>query len=63
MMGKSMHMALGKCFKKEAPNGNDSNIHWDMIFHFGWAKATIYFDKEKVFDKGKWIKKELRFLN
>ncbi len=61
-MGKSMHMALGKCYE-EAPNGNDSNIHWDMIFNFIWANAKIYFDDKPVFAGGRWIDKKLLFLN
>jgi len=61
-MGKSLHMALGKCYD-ECPNGNDSNIHWDLIFKFEDAHAEIYFDGEKVYENGKWIKNELNFLN
>lgn len=61
-MGKSLHMALGKCYE-ECPNGNDSNVHWDLIFNFIWAKAELFFDEEKVFSKGKWIHKNFKFLN
>lgn len=61
-MGKSMHMALGKCYD-ECPNGNDSNIHWDLIFNFKWAKAKVYFDGKLVYDKTKWVGKGLGFLN
>lgn len=61
-MGKSLHMALGKCYK-EAPNGNDSSVHWDLIFRFKEAKATIYFDGMKVFFDGKWRDKRFLFLN
>lgn len=60
-MGKSLHMALGKCYD-ECPNGNDSNIHWDLIFNFRWAKAEIFFDGKKVFSKNKWLDKRLSFL-
>lgn len=61
-MGKSLHMALGKCYE-ECPNGNDSAIHWDLIFRFKEAGAVLYFDGKKVFEKGKWIDKKLAFLN
>lgn len=61
-MGKSIHMALGKCYS-DAPNGNDSSIHWDLIFNFKKAKAEIYFDGKKVFTDNRWIKPELKFLN
>ncbi|MBI2634559.1 aminopeptidase [Candidatus Peregrinibacteria bacterium] len=61
-MGKSLHMALGKCYD-DAPNGNDSSNHWDLIFKFAPAKAEIWFDGKKVYDKNKWIDKRLVFLN
>jgi len=61
-MGKSLHMALGKCYD-ECPNGNDSNVHWDLIFKFAWAKAELYFDGKKVYSKTKWIDKRFAFLN
>lgn len=61
-MGKSLHMALGKCYD-EAPNGNDSNVHWDMIFKFAWAGAELFFDGKKVYSKTKWVDKRFAFLN
>lgn len=61
-MGKSLHMALGRCYE-EAPNGNDSSIHWDLIFNFKWSNAELYFDNKKVFSKGKWTDRKLSFLN
>ncbi len=61
-MGKSLHMALGKCYD-ECPNGNDSNIHWDLIFKFKPAGAQLYFDGKKVYSKTKWIDKKFAFLN
>jgi aminopeptidase len=61
-MGKSLHMALGKCYD-ECPNGNDSNVHWDLIFKFKEACAVLYFDWKKVFEKGKWVDKRFVFLN
>lgn len=61
-MGKSLHLALGKCYD-ETPNGNDSTIHWDLIFKFAPAKAELFFDDKKVFSKGKWTDKRFSFLN
>jgi aminopeptidase len=61
-MGKSLHMALGKCYES-APNGNDSNIHWDLIFNFKWGKAKLWFDGKLVFEKNKWVDKRFSFLN
>lgn len=61
-MGKSLHMALGKCYD-ECPNGNDSNVHWDLIFRFAWAKAELWFDGKLVYSKTKWVDKRFSFLN
>lgn len=61
-MGHSLHMALGRCYE-ECPNGNDSSIHWDLIFRFDWANAEIFFDNKKVFSHNKWTDKRLTFLN
>lgn len=61
-MGKSLHMALGKCYE-ECPNGNDSSIHWDLIFKFDNASAEMFFDDKKVFSKNKWVDKKFSFLN
>jgi aminopeptidase len=61
-MGKSLHMALGKCYD-ECPNGNDSSVHWDLIFKFAPAGAELFFDGKKVYSKTKWIDKRFSFLN
>ncbi len=61
-MGKSLHMALGKCYE-ECPNGNDSSVHWDLIFNWAWADAEIFFDGKKVYSKTKWVDKRFAFLN
>ncbi len=61
-MGKSLHMALGKCYE-ECPNGNDSAVHWDLIFKFKEAGAEIFFDGKKVYSKTKWIDRRFKFLN
>jgi aminopeptidase len=61
-MNKSIHTALGKCYD-EAPNGNDSVIHWDLIFRFEPANAKIFFDDILVYDTKKWVDAKLIFLN
>lgn len=61
-MGKSLHMALGKSYDS-CSNGNDSSVHWDLIFKFKEAGAEIWFDKKKVYSKTKWIDKRFGFLN
>lgn len=61
-MGRSLHMALGQCYK-ECPNGNDSAIHWDLIYRFKEAKAELYFDGVKVFENEKWTDEQFQFLN
>jgi hypothetical protein len=37
-------------------------VHWDLIFKFAPAHAELFFDGEKVFSGGKWLKK-FTFLN
>lgn len=61
-MNKSIHTALGRCYE-ETPNGNDSIIHWDLIFRFAPAKAKVFFDKELVYDTDSWVRNDLYFLN
>jgi len=54
----SIHLALGKCIE-EAPNGNKSQIHWDIV-HMG---GEIYFDDILIRKDGKFLTKELLPLN
>lgn len=61
-MDKSMHNALGKCYD-DAPNGNDSINHWDLIFRFPEANASVYFDDVLVYNEGTWVNPRLTFLN
>ncbi|MBI2453348.1 aminopeptidase [Candidatus Peregrinibacteria bacterium] len=61
-ISRSLHMALGKCYE-EAPNGNDSLIHWDLVFCFDPAQAEIFFDGRKVYSKTKWTDPRFIFLN
>lgn len=61
-IGGSNHMALGKCYE-QAPNGNDSNIHWDLILRHEHANGKVYFDGKLVQEKGVWIHPELKMFN
>jgi aminopeptidase len=62
-IGGSNHMALGKCYEDEAPNGNDSNIHWDLIIRHKDANGKVYMDGELVQENGVWIHPELKIFN
>jgi len=61
-IGGSTHLALGKCYE-EAPNGNDSAIHWDMILRHKEAKSEVFFDGKLVQKNGKWIHPALKKYN
>jgi aminopeptidase len=61
-IGGSNHMALGKCYD-QAPNGNDSAIHWDMIIRHKEAKGEVYLDGKLVQKHGKWVDKRLTKYN
>ena len=60
----SIHFTPGKCYD-DAPNGNDSAIHWDMVLiqreEFGGGE--IYFDNVLIRKDGKFVLKELEHLN
>ncbi|MCX7624932.1 MAG: aminopeptidase [Candidatus Sumerlaeaceae bacterium] len=60
----SFHMALGQCYD-EAPNGNKSQIHWDLVCiqlpQYGGGE--IYFDGKLVRKDGQFIIRELIALN
>ncbi|MDL2225391.1 aminopeptidase [Eubacteriales bacterium OttesenSCG-928-M02] len=60
----SFHMALGACYD-DAPNGNESAIHWDMICiqtkEYGGGEIT--FDDVLVRKDGMFLPKELQGLN
>jgi len=57
-------MALGKCYD-EAPNGNKSTIHWDLVCvqrpEFGGGE--IWFDDKLIRKDGIFIIDELKGLN
>lgn len=61
---KSFHFTPGGCYD-EAPNGNDSKIHWDLVCiqspEMGGGK--IYFDNELIRKDGKFIHPDLENLS
>jgi len=63
-IGGSFHIALGNCHK-EAPNGNKSQIHFDMIQiqtpEYGGGE--IWFDGELIRKDGKFVLGELKGLD
>lgn len=61
-IGGSNHMALGKCYE-DAPNGNDSAIHWDMIMRHKEAKGEVFMDGKLVQKNGKWVDKRMVKFN
>lgn len=60
----SFHFTPGKCYK-EAPNGNDSAIHWDLVCiqtpEYGGGE--IYFDGVLIRKDGRFVTPELESLN
>ena len=60
----SFHLTPGNCYR-EAPNGNKSNIHWDMVSvqtkQFGGGE--IYFDGKLIRKDGLFIGKDLERCN
>ncbi len=60
----SIHLTPGRCYD-EAPNGNDSELHWDITLiqtpEYGGGK--IYFDDELVREDGLFIVDDLKALN
>lgn len=61
-IGGSNHMALGKCYE-DAPNGNDSNIHWDLIIRHKEASGKVYMDGELIQENGVWVHPKLKGFN
>ncbi len=54
----SNHLTLGNDYKL-APNGNESNIHWDLVC----IGADVYLDGEKIRDGRLFITEDLAGLN
>lgn len=61
----SFHFTPGNCYEEEAPNGNHSAIHWDLVCiqtpEFGGGE--IYFDDVLIRKDGRFVVKELECLN
>lgn len=64
-MAGSIHFTPGSCYENEAPNGNISAVHWDMVLsmlkqHGG---GEIYFDDVLIRKDGIFVVDELKCLN
>ncbi len=64
-MTGSIHLTPGSCYETEAPNGNSSAIHWDLVLsmlpeHGG---GEIYFDDKLIRKDGVFVIDELKCLN
>ena len=60
----SIHFTPGACYK-EAPNGNSSSIHWDMVLiqREDYGGGNIYFDDKLIRENGVFVIDELKHLN
>jgi aminopeptidase len=60
----SFHFTPGQCYDV-APNGNNSNIHWDMvnIQRPDYGGGAIYFDDVLIRKDGRFVLPELECLN
>ena len=60
----SIHFTPGSAYK-ECYNGNDSNIHWDMVLiqRSDYGGGNIYFDDKLVRENGVFVLDELKDLN
>jgi aminopeptidase len=63
-IGGSLHMAMGACYD-EAPNGNTSTLHWDIIQiqRPEYGGGEIYFDDVLIRKDGLFVLPELQPLN
>ena len=63
-MSHSIHLALGSCYD-DAPNGNKSQIHWDIIqsHHVDYGGGEIYFDDVLIRKDGVFLLDSLLCLN
>ncbi len=61
----SFHFTPGNCYEDQAPNGNHSAIHWDLVCiqtpEYGGGE--IYFDDVLIRKDGRFVMKELEGLN
>lgn len=60
----SIHLTPGRCYE-DAFNGNDSQIHWDLVFiqTEAYGGGEIYFDDVLIRKNGIFVLEELRCLN
>jgi len=60
----SIHFTPGNCYD-EAPNGNESAIHWDLVLIQSeeYGGGEIYFDQVLVRKNGRFVVPELMCLN
>lgn len=60
----SIHFTPGAAYK-EAYNGNDSSVHWDMVLiqREEYGGGNIYFDDVLIRENGKFVIEELKHLN
>ncbi len=60
----SIHLTPGQCYK-EAANGNQSKIHWDLVLLMDPANGggEVYFDDRLVRKDGRFVVPELEPLN
>lgn len=60
----SIHLTPGRCYE-EAPNGNDSSIHWDLVYIQTptYGGGEIYFDDVLIRKDGRFVIDELDSLN
>lgn len=60
----SIHFTPGCCYE-DAPNGNKSDIHWDLVLIMRpeWGGGDIYFDDVLIRRDGLFVPKELTCLN
>lgn len=60
----SIHFTPGNCYD-EAPNGNQSAIHWDLVLiqRSEYGGGEIYFDDVLIRKDGKFVIPELECLN
>lgn len=60
----SIHFTPGNCYD-EAPNGNSSSIHWDLVLIMTpeYGGGEIYFDDVLVRKDGRFVLPELECLN
>ena len=60
----SIHFTPGRCYE-EAPNGNVSSIHWDLVLIMRpeYGGGEIWFDDKLIRKDGLFVVDELKCLN